>query len=695
MKIALDWIADYLSPLPTAARAAEALMNAGLPVESVEEAAGAKGPTQVLDVEVTSNRTDCFSHVGLARELAALTGGTFTPPKIAIQEGATAVGGPAGVGGGAAVEVQDAAGCPYYSARVIRNVKVGPSPEWLQQRLAAIGLRPVNNVVDVTNYVLMELGQPLHAFDYDGLAGHRIVVRRAGKGEKLQVIDGREYALEPSMLVIADAEKPVAIAGVMGGKATEVTEQTTTVLLESARFDPLSIRTTSRALGLKSDSSYRFERGIDPTMAEAASRRAAQLILQVAGGDLAQGVVAVGAAKAQAPQVTMRMRRFREIMGISLSPDRAMAILSALGFAVWTNEQGTGEADDEICVRVPPHRLDVDREIDLIEEIARVHGYGHVPTLDRVTHAVKPEPVREKAARVIRSALVEAGFSETVTVTFIAEAEAAAFVGEGTGGGSGALIHPQHGGWKADVLRPSVLPSLLAVRRTNQYAGIVDARVFETAEVYAQKGDPKQSPPAQQRVLAAVAGDVTALTGLLPLLADRLNPQARMAVVPKDFPGFVRGAAGEVVLSTPGGNAVIGRVGLLLPELQKKYDLRQAVAGLELDWEALIAAFEPVRRSKAVPRFPGVTRDLSVVVDEAVRWADVSAAVRGAQLAFLEEVGFVTTFRNAQIGAGKKSLTLTLDFRDPARTLKSEEVDAQVAAAVGVLKEGFGAVLRA
>jgi phenylalanyl-tRNA synthetase beta chain len=689
MKIALDWIADYLSPAPAARAAADALMNAGLPVESIQEAAGAQGPTQVLDVEVTSNRTDCLSHLGLARELAALTGGTLKHPAIALHESATPAASLT------SVQVEDAAGCPYYSARVIRNLRIGPSPDWLQKRLESLGLRPINNVVDITNYVLMELGQPLHAFDYDKLAEKRIIVRRAAKGEKMQAIDGREYALDPAMLVIADATKPVAIAGVMGGKETEVTEATTSILLESARFEPLTIRTTSRTLALKSDSSYRFERGIDPAMAEIASQRAAQLILQLAGGgggggDLAQGVVAVGSTKVQTPVVSMRFKRFRELIGISIAPDRAMGILAGLGFVPSTQENLAGADDDVLSVRIPSHRLDVDREVDLIEEIARVHGYHHVPTLDRVTHAVKPEPTREKAARVLRTAMTEAGFSECVTVTFIPEEQATLFAQAF----NGAAIRSQHGGWRGDGLRPSLLPSLLAARRTNQYAGIPEARLFETGAIFVQQGSDPKLAPLERRMLAAVASDLSALAATVRLLANRLHPDARIDVEPVDFPFYIRGAAGEVRLHAPGLARGLGNIGVFTPEIQKKFDLREKAAGMELDYETLIALFQPVREARAVPRFPGIQRDLSIVVEEATRWADIQAALADAQLAFLESIQFVTTFRSAQVGKDKKSLTLTLTFRDPARTLKSEEVDAQVETAIATLQQKFAAVLR-
>lgn len=682
MKIAMDWIGEYLAPAPIAERAAEALMYAGLPVESVEEAEGVKGKTQVLDVEVTSNRTDCFCHVGLARELAALTGGNFKTPVVTLTEGSGAASDLTNV------RVQAGVGCPYYTARVIRGVKVGPSPEWLVKRLTSIGVRPVNNVVDVTNFVLMELGQPLHAFDFDKLGGHRVVVRNAHEGEKLEAIDGKTYALEPTMLVIADAEKPVAVAGVMGGKGTEVTEGTVNILLESARFDPLSVRTTSRSLGLKSDSSYRFERGIDPAMADLASKRAAALIVQVAGGEVAKGVVSEGTAGVKTLTVQMRLKRFEQIMGYRISGDRGLAILCALGFSAGLDEEEGGK--DLLYTRVPTHRLDVDREIDLIEEIARVEGYGRVPTLDRVSHPVTPELGSEKAARAVRLALVEAGFSEAVTVTFIGEAEGAPFVPA-----DGALIHPQHAGWKADVLRPSLLPSLLGVRRTNQYAGLPDARVFETGETFVQVGDGASVPPTQRRVVAAVAGEVGMLTGMLELLADRVNPELRVWVEPKDFGYFVKGASGEVWMELGGKKQAIGVVGLFTPELQKRYDLRGVAAGAEVSWDALIEAYEPVRRAKAVPRFPGVKRDLSVVVEEGVRWRDVEGAIVGAALKSLERVEFVTTFRGKGVEAGKKSLTLTLEFREARRTLTSEEVEGEVKRAVEVLGARFGGVLRA
>ena len=674
MKIALDWLGQYLAPVPAAEVCAEALMNAGLPIESIEP----HEATQVLDVEVTSNRPDCLSHVGVARELAALVGGTFKMPEAGARE----------TGAAAAtltsVAVEDAEGCPYYSARVIQNVKVGPSPAWLVQRLESIGLRSVNNVVDITNFVLMESGQPLHAFDLERLAEKRIVVRRAKKGEKLIAIDAKTYELDESMLVIADGREPQAIAGVMGGKVTEVTESTTSVLLESARFEPLTIRTTSRTLGLKSDSSYRFERGIDVTAAERASQCAAQLIVELCGGTLAPGVVAVGSAEAKAATVSLRLKRIPEILGITVPTERAVAILASLGF-------GPKLSGEVIKCTVPSHRLDVEREIDLLEEVARVYGYGHIPTLDRVSHPVQPEPAVEKAEKLIHASLLQAGFTETITITFVPKADAEAFLPKGMG----ETIPLAHGGWNGEVLRPSLFPSLLAVRRTNQHAGIPDARVFEISETFWQEGDAAKKMPTQFRVLSILGNSVAEVRGAIEAVLYRLNAAAKVVVAPATYSWFVPGVAGSVAIEQGGKPKVLGCIGQFTQELQKRYSLKQSVCGVEIQLDPLIELFEPVRRATQLPRFPGVKRDLSVVVDEGVRWAEVEAAIRGSKLEHMEGVDFVTTFRNKQVGEGKKSLTLTLDFRDPGRTLTSEEVDAQVKSAMELLAGKFGAVLRA
>lgn len=684
MKIALDWIAEYLSTPIAPDVAEQCLINAGLPLESNEPF----GSTHILDVEVTSNRSDCLSHIGLARELAALSNGksTFKMPAFACP----ATGGD--VRTLTSVTVNDPIGCPYYSARVIQGVKIGPSPAWLVTRLESIGLRSVNNVVDVTNYVLMELGQPLHAFDFDTLHGKKIIVRRAVTGEKIISIDGKTNTLDASMLVIADADRPAAVAGVMGGKDTEVTAATTNILLESARFDPVTIRAQARALTLMSDSSYRFERGIDPAAAERASLRAAELIIKTAGGTLAQGVIAVGSTVKPPVRVGLRLRRVAEVVGIEIPATRIATILAALEFAP---EKISEQEGGILRCTVPTHRLDVEREIDLIEEVIRVHGYAHIVAHDRVVHPVQPEPVDQKAGRVIRQALLAAGFAEVVTISFIDLPEATMFLPSNAGGAGGAIRVSDAVRKASNVLRPSLLPSLLQVRRTNQNAGIADARLYEHAETYWQPDQDGKLPPQQQRMIGLIGNSVAEVRGALDLLLARVNPAATLVVTPFDYSWFAPGISAKLELQVGGRTELLGCLGQLAQSVQERYDLRHPCAGAEVQWDILVAAFEPVRRAKPLPRFPEIRRDLSVVLEDAVRWADIAAAVNAAQIQFLEQVDFVGTFRNKQIGPGKKSLTLALEFRDPATTLRSEQVDAQMKSALDLLSSRFGATLRA
>ncbi len=675
MKMALDWVAEYLDRPVLANEAHDALMNAGLPIESIDDV----GATQVLDVEVTSNRSDCLSYVGLARELAALLPVKYRMPQTAARQT-----GPA-VEILTSVNLEDSKGCPYYSARIIQDVKVGPSPDWLVRRLESVGLRSVNNIVDVTNYVLLELGQPLHAFDFDTLHEKRIVVRKARDGETIVSIDGKKQMLTSSMLVIADAKNPVAIAGVMGGKSTEVTAATTNVLLESARFDPLTIRSTARALALGSDSSFRFERGIDPAMAEKASVRAAQLISEVAGGTIATGVVIAGSNAKSPINIPVRMARIAQVLGFQIPLERITAILTALGFS----PQDSGHV---IHCTVPSHRLDVEWEIDLIEEVARVHGYGNIPAQHVMTHPVFPETIPEKAGRAIRQAVLAAGFNETITVAFVDEAEAKLFLPEAIG----TPIRVSDAVRKAsNVVRPSLLPSLLQVRRTNQNTGIPTARLWEHAQVLWQEGDASKTPPTEQHVLALVGNSVNEVHGVLDLIAARLGPEVQLRAVPQDFHWFAKGASAAIHLISGCQELPIGCFGQFRQGIQKHYDLRHEVSGAELQWQPLLDAFVSIRQAKPLSTTQSVRRDLSVVVDEIVRWADIRAALVAAKLPFLEAIDFVGTFRHKNIGENKKSLTLTLEFRDPASTLRSEQVDAQMQAALEVLSRQFNAMIRA
>jgi phenylalanyl-tRNA synthetase beta chain len=679
MKIALDRIAESLAKPVTAPKAQEALIHAGLVVENIEQV----GATQVLDVEVTSNRPDCLSYFGLARELATLLDRRFSEPEVSLVESA------ASAGQFAAVQLAAPDLCPYYSARVIRNVKVGPSPYWLRQTLEAIGLRSVNNVVDVTNFVLMETGQPLHAFDLDKLAGRNIIVRRATENETLTTLDGRLHRLDAQTLVIADTQAPVALAGIMGGKDTEVTSSTVHVLLESARFAPSAIRSAARRLGLSSDSSFRFERGVDPAMAEFASRRAAALIVAIAAGELAEGVLAEGTAGVPPQSVSVRLARVQRILGVEVSPSILLDIFQRLKFDPQLRE-------DRIDCFVPSFRSDISREIDLIEEICRVWGYGNIPVGRVISHGIEPMDPAAAAARMMRQTLAACGWHETNTYSFVDQKEAEFFLDH-----SRVPVQVSDAVRKStNFLRPSVWPGLLRARQLNQNNGEPKARLFEHARAYWQLRSHPAEAPGEEHRLALIGNDVAEVLGAVDVLLARVNPQAVLAVKPQDRPGLMAGAAGELRVSTRGtkngssGDRHIGFVGEFSRNVVKFYDLRHSAAGVELCWDALVQLYCPIRVGRPLPRFPAVNRDLSVVLENSIRWADVRASLIDSELEFLESVRFVGTWQSSQIGIGKKSCTFTLTFRDLQTTLRSEQVDAQVRRAVEVLGKKFHASLR-
>jgi phenylalanyl-tRNA synthetase beta chain len=671
MKISLEWLNDYL---PGAARevgpekAADALMNGGLPVETIERV----GDDTVIDVEVTSNRADCLSHVGVGRELAALLGRSFVPVQPKVQESGKRVGDATSV----SVETPDL--CPYYSARVIRNVKVGPSPAWMVKRLEAIGLRSINNVVDVTNYVLMETGQPLHAFDFDKLAGGRIVVRRARKGEKLVSIDGKVRELEPDMLVIADVEKPVALAGVMGGKDSEVGGGTLNVLLESARFDPMSVRKTSRTLALRSDSSYRFERGLDPTLAELASLRAAQLILESAGGELLGGAAVAGEASHRAARVVLRLSKLQSVLGIDVPPAEAVDALGRLGFSPVLSGQ-------EIRCTVPSWRQDVSIEVDLVEEVARAIGYERIPVRQQIEIDLTPPQDDLKAIEQVRSSLVAAGYFEALTFSWVSDGLKDDFKpGEATG-----LLRADESVRKDNAhLRPSMLPGLLEAVRRNETVGNPRAKLFEIGSTFWVSGEGKVDE--RRRVALVGSPDYREVRGAVEALLESLDAGRGVTVVPDERAGFARAACGRVEW----GGRAIGFIGKIDSAVTRKLDLREIPGAAELELEPLIAGAQWLPQVQELPKFPPVKRDLSLVVAERVPYAQIVQIVQELKLPSLVGVQYVTTYRGKQIGEGSKSVTIELMFRSETGTLTSEAVEASVQQVVSAAKEKVNATLR-
>jgi len=673
MKISLNWLTDYVdlpagksgSAMP-AGELAELFTRIGLPCDGVVETAS----DVVFDLEITSNRPDLLGHIGVARELAAATGAAFRPPVV----------GKLPTRGKAAdltsVEVADAELCPRYTARLIRGVKVAASPRWLTERLEAVGLRGINNIVDVTNYVLMEYSQPLHAFDYDKLAEKRIVVRRARPGETMVSIDGTRCRLDEKMLVIADAQKAVAIAGVMGGLDTEVGEATTDVLIESAQFDPLTTRRTSRKLGILSESNYRFERGVDPVGVDEASLRACKMIIDLAGGQLAEGVCDVWAEPFKPREVSMRPQRCNSLLAAAVPPERQMAILGALGLSPRMK-------DRRIICTIPSYRSDLVREVDLIEEISRLEGFDKIPVADRVSHPVAPEGHAQRVRRAVGQALSAAGFDEAMTFSFIDRAEAELF-------GCDECVDVDSSVRKTNnVLRPTLLPSLLRACKTNQDVGNAEVSLYELASVFPFSG--KGRLPGEHVELGlAGTDDLRRLRGAMEAVFAAVAPSAEPAISPADVAGLDAAAAGRVMLN---GKA-IGAVGLISQDVQQYYGLERPVAAAFVSFDELLAAASPKKVYRPVPRFPAVRRDLSVIVDESVTWSELKSAIDAVAQPLRVATEYVTTYRGAQAGAGKKSVTVTLVYRRAEGTLRSEQVDEQVAAVMSTLARQLKAEFR-
>ena len=678
MLVSRNWLAE-LVPLPDSVEElTDRLTMSGLNLEGTDT----HGDDVVIDLEVTSNRGDCLGHRGVAREIAVLYGEPlkFTDPPSPAADAAGTV----------PVAIEDAGLCPLYTARVIRGVQVGESPAWVKDRLAALGQRPVNNVADATNLAMLETGQPFHAFDLAKIGGGRIVVRSSRKGEAFVALDGSRHELPAGTGVIADAEHPVAIAGVMGGENSEISADTSDVLLEAAAFSPLRVREAGRSLNLITAAGYRFERGTDLAAVERHSRRCAELIVELAGGTIEEGVTVAGEVPGPPEPVRLRFARIPALLGIDVSADEAVSILNRLGFE-------TAERDAESASFVPPgwRRRDVTREADLIEEVARIHGYDAIPDDAAVPVALSRKTHRDRVNGAVRSTLTGLGFYEAYTLTFVAPREADAFRFDLPG----EPLRVEHSSRRAEnVLRPSLLPGLLKARRDNERRGTPDAALFELARVYreANPGGPEREvePPH----LAFVCGlPFREAQGVIGEVLQRLGAAAPLTAEPDDTVTGAGGpfAAGRAAVLRLGGD-VLGRLGELDPAVSgsEPWSLRGDVTAAELDLTVLEAAADFVPRVTPLPQFPAVERDLNFVLDERVPWSTLAAAATGTAGDLLEAIDFGGSFRGSQLGAGKKSYVLTLRFRSPDRTLTGEEVDAAVERVVAACGRDAGAELR-
>jgi phenylalanyl-tRNA synthetase beta chain len=671
MLVSWNWLKQYVALDMPHAELEARLMMAGLNHESTTDVEG----DLAIDLEVTSNRPDCLGHIGVAREIAVLWHSPLKiPPAMPKEKGPP-------VEKLLKVRIDCPELCLRYTARVVRGVKVGPSPSWIVRRLRTVGLAPINNIVDISNYVLMECGQPLHTFDFAKLLGSQIIVREPRPGEIIEAIDHRTYRLEPGMCVIADAEDPVAIGGVMGGAVTEISAAATDILVEAAEFDPVAIRNTARALNLHSDSSYRFERRVDPEGIDWASRRCCELILELAGGELCKGVVDVGSPSPARKPIILRLDQIERILGIAVPAEQVRRILTDLGNV-------ETRADAKRVETIPPSwRRDLTREIDLIEEVARIHGYDKIPEDVGVPMVASTRRREDRVLAKVRTVLTAAGFDEAMTVSLVDAATAAAI-------SPWSDAEPLATDWSilrgADRLRLSLIPSLLDARRTNETLSNPRIDLFEIAKVYLPQGD---KLPDEIRMLTLASGrPFGEVKGVIEAVLAALDPAARLDVADASYDLLTPGRCCKLLV----GGQLLGILGELRPEGLKRLDLRRPATVAELNTSLLIDAAKLVPTYAPVPAYPAVTRDLNLVVDDRVRWADVAQTVAAAGGAFLEELQYQDTYRDPKrLGPNRKSLLLTLVLRSREGTMTSQQADELRERVVAACRRKHGAELRA
>jgi phenylalanyl-tRNA synthetase beta chain len=696
MKVVYNWLKEFVDVTASPADLRARLSLAGVAVDSIEETAA--GP--VLDAEVTANRPDCLGHLGIAREVAAIYRLPLKPLHPKLKES------PEKAADATRVEIQAPDLCGRFTARVLRSVNVQPSPDWLRQGLEAIAEKSINNVVDVTNYVMFELGHPLHAFDFDKLHEHRIVVRRAKPGEKIRTLDGAERALTKDMCVVADAGRAVGIGGVMGGAETEISFSTRNVLIECAWFDPVSIRRTSKALGLRSEASYRFERGADPAMAELASQRAAELIQQVAGGELLAGVVDVYPHRAPKQKIELSRQELLRVMGADV-PDRDIeAILSALGFhpvRVDVNRGSDGSIAAVWECRQVSWRQDVTRSIDLIEEVARHYGYDKFPPrlppaklpAHRLPHAEVQDRLRER--------IVALGYQEIVEIPIVDTQRNELFRPEGLA--PAVIGNPL--AEDAAVMRSTGTVSMLRAIEWNLNHGQRNLRLFEIGKTYELRdGEPVETQVltlgatglAQEKTIYEVAREF----GFADLKGDldRIGELAGGFSWQSGGPLWLTGSrAAQLSLAgkspAPANSGVVGQLAKRIADI---YKFRQDVFVAELKLEPLVTGVEAAnaaRRFKPLPRFPAVERDFSLVLADGITFSQVVATIRSLQIAELESIEAADLFRGGQVPAGKLSLMIRVKFQSADATFTDAQLSDFSARIVAALQQKLGAALRA
>ncbi len=665
MKISYHWLKEYVAFHLTPQELADRLTSVGLVVADIK-------PVEddfCLDVEVTSNRPDCLGIIGIAREVAAIVGGSVQFPETNFISAHTEISKTI------TIAVEEPLLCPHYTARVIRHITVAPSPEWMQKRLRCIGLRPVNNIVDITNYVMMETGQPLHAFDLDKVTEQKIIVRRARSGEEIVALNGARRALFHDMLVIADGGKPVAIAGIMGGKETEVSESTKNIFLECAQFEPRQIRRTSRSLGIASDSSYRFERGTDHEGIDRASQRASRLIKDCSGGEIASGTIQITSGRHETKKITLRMERLHKILGTEIKRDLALGILKKLSFKILNDNENF------IDVEVPGFRGDIYREIDLVEEVARIYGYDKIPTRTSISVRGNTKNKDEIVEDTIRQFLIGLGFYEVKTFSIV-DASPLQSVNLWSDRAGIDIVNPLR--QEESRLRTSLLPSLISAKLYNLNHGTEQIKIFEIAKVYLAGN---KLPQEKNCLSLLVDADFLTVKGIFEALLRNLGIVLQCEWISFNESRLFRdGRAARIQMD---GNPV-GYCG----EVSQALGFRTVSCLAEVDIDLLVGKSNFTKKYQDLPQYPAVSRDLALLVSEEVPWSSIKKCIEDTKIYFLKEMKFFDVYRGKQIPAGKKSVAFNLCFQAIDRTLTGEEVDNAQQIIVDTLHRTLDAELR-
>lgn len=643
----------------------------------------------VLELDLTPNRSDALSMLGVAYEVAAILDREVRLPELKVPETEEPIEGQV------QVEIADPDLCPHYAARLIKDVQIAPSPLWLQNRLIAAGVRPINNVVDVTNYVMLEYGQPLHAFDAANVQDGRIIVRRAREGEKVVTLDDQERTLQEGMLLITDPDKIIGIAGVMGGANSEVKEETKAIILESAYFAGSSIRATSKALGLRSEASLRFEKGVDPERVHAALDRAALLLAELAGGKVAKGIVEERVRDIEPKKISLQVNRLNQVLGTNLRVDEVTKILARLGFEY----ELKGE---ELLVRVPTRRPDLQIEEDLIEEVARIYGYDLIPTtLPEGSTTPGARTPKQKLRQTIKRFLQGAGLSQVITYSLTSKEHAELTTPFTHGIKPIKLAMPMSE--ERSHLRTSVIPTLLEVLSYNKNRQQKDVHLFELGHIFLSEEERLTKLPEEKEMVAGV------LTGLWQ------NHPWQQVKVPVDFyvaKGIVEGLFQKLGITAvqfekavlegfhPGRTAlikhqgeVIGYLGQIHPEWQKKLDL-DSVYAFELSLEALLKLRPEEISYVPLPKYPSMERDIAILVDEGIEAEHIRTTIKEAGGKLLQSVQLFDVYVGERIEKGKKSLAFSLIYQDPEKTLTDETINQLQEKIIEALASRYQAELR-